>query len=58
LAHTLNINVVAEGVETIEQSDYLRSIGCNIVQGFLYAKPCSGGEIPLVWDSVVTKYNT
>lgn len=58
LANTMNINVVAEGVETIEQSDYLRSVGCNIVQGFLYAKPCSGGEVPLVWGSVEDEYGT
>jgi|GEM_PF-383143 len=58
LAKTMNINVVAEGVETLEQSDYLRSIGCNIVQGFLYAKPCSGGEIPIVWGRVEDEYGT
>lgn len=56
LAQTLNIDVVAEGVETVEQSDYLRSIGCNIVQGFLYAKPCSGAEIPLIWSQVEEQF--
>jgi diguanylate cyclase (GGDEF)-like protein/PAS domain S-box-containing protein len=39
LAHSLKLNVVAEGVETIEQSDLLRSLGCDEMQGFLVSKP-------------------
>lgn len=39
LAHLLKINVVAEGVETEEQSDCLRLLSCNEVQGFLFSKP-------------------
>lgn len=35
----LGINVIAEGVEKEEQAEYLRSIGCNTVQGYLYDKP-------------------
>ncbi len=35
----LGMSVIAEGVETMEQADYLCSIGCNYVQGYLYAKP-------------------
>ncbi len=30
---------VAEGIETEEQAEFLRSIGCKIAQGFLYGKP-------------------
>ncbi|MFA5985206.1 MAG: EAL domain-containing protein [Methylococcaceae bacterium] len=40
LASRLNIQVVAEGVETQRQSDYLSSIGCYTQQGYLYAYPC------------------
>ncbi|MDZ7841155.1 MAG: EAL domain-containing protein [Gammaproteobacteria bacterium] len=41
LAHLLKMNVVAEGVETEEQSDCLRLLSCNEVQGFLFSKPLS-----------------
>ncbi len=39
LAHTLKLDVVAEGVETSEQAELLREIGCDQAQGWLYAKP-------------------
>jgi diguanylate cyclase (GGDEF)-like protein len=39
LAQGLSLAVVAEGVETPEQRDYLRGIGCDIQQGYLYSKP-------------------
>ena len=41
MANWLNMSVLAEGVETIEQADFLNSIGCVNVQGFLYSKPLS-----------------
>jgi len=39
LAHSLNLKVVAEGVETEEQSSLLRLLRCNEMQGFLFSKP-------------------
>lgn len=35
----LHTPVIAEGVETMEQADYMKSIGCNYIQGYLYSKP-------------------
>ncbi len=39
MARWLNLFVIAEGVETLRQADYLLSIGCDIVQGYLYSRP-------------------
>lgn len=39
MAHFLNIRTVAEGVEEQEQVDFLRSVGCDIVQGYYYSRP-------------------
>jgi diguanylate cyclase (GGDEF)-like protein/PAS domain S-box-containing protein len=38
LGHALDLTVIAEGVETQEQLQYLRSLGCDLVQGFLFSK--------------------
>lgn len=38
-AHKLNLRVVCEGVETQEQALYMKRIGCDIIQGYLYSKP-------------------
>ena len=39
LAHSLKLNVVAEGVETEEQSRMLRLLKCDEMQGYLFSKP-------------------
>ena len=39
LGHTLNLEVVAEGVETRPQLDLLRQLGCDRIQGFLLSRP-------------------
>ena len=38
-AHRLNMTTVAEGVETKEQLGFLRTCGCELIQGFLFARP-------------------
>lgn len=39
IAHALNLELVAEGVETPAQADYLKAHGCALAQGYLYGKP-------------------
>jgi len=48
LAHSLGYKVLAEGVETALQSDYLRDQGCDLVQGFFYGKPVPAEEFERV----------
>lgn len=44
MAHTLDLKVVAEGVETEEQKDRLKFMNCDIAQGYFYAKPIPSAE--------------
>ncbi|HEY5809435.1 MAG TPA: EAL domain-containing protein [Povalibacter sp.] len=44
VGHALNLEVVAEGVEDPSQLDVLRTLGCNLMQGFLFAHAMSAGE--------------
>lgn len=45
LAHTLNLTVIAEGVEYTEQLDYLKTQECDCIQGYLFSKPLNGEDI-------------
>jgi len=44
LGHSLNLKVVAEGVETIEQQEFLTRLGCSSLQGFLLGKPMPASQ--------------
>jgi len=44
LGHSLNLTVIAEGVETGEQLKFLKAHQCDEVQGFYFCKPTAGGE--------------
>jgi diguanylate cyclase (GGDEF)-like protein len=45
LAEQLNLTVVAEGIETREQSASLRGLGCTLGQGYLFSRPVPAGDI-------------
>lgn len=45
LGHNLNLDMVAEGVETTGQQKYLEKLGCDVLQGFLFSQPLPGGEV-------------
>ena len=46
LAHGLGLTVTAEGVETVEQLELVRELGCDLVQGYLIAAPMAPAAIP------------
>lgn len=50
LAKWMNLFVIAEGVETKEQLDYLRKMKCHFAQGFYFAKPMSAEEFEQILD--------
>lgn len=51
LAHHLDMKVIAEGVETKEQADFLKNYGCDYLQGFYFSKPISRDEFEKLLDS-------
>ncbi|WP_167306564.1 sensor domain-containing protein [Paraburkholderia steynii] len=55
IADCLGLQVVAEGVETLEQAAFLEANGCRIVQGFLYSKPMSKASILTLPRSLVVR---
>ncbi len=53
MAEGLNLELVAEGVETVEQLQYLRAKQCETIQGFLFSRPLTGTafqELLKTWD--------
>ncbi len=58
MAKWLGMRVIAEGVEKQEQADYLRSIGCPYVQGFLYGTPMPIAEYENVMGTMEKGYDT
>jgi diguanylate cyclase (GGDEF)-like protein len=57
LAHILGMAVVAEGVETFEQSNHLRALGCKYAQGYFYSKPMSQDRAEALLKSGVRELN-
>lgn len=45
MAHALGLEVIAEGVETLAQAKFLRAIGCEEMQGYLFSKPVAAEEL-------------
>jgi diguanylate cyclase (GGDEF)-like protein/PAS domain S-box-containing protein len=51
MAHGLKMSIIAEGVESLEQLDYLRSLGCHIVQGFLFGQATRLADVAKQFES-------
>ena len=53
LSHSLGIAVVAEGVESKEQVEYLKSVHCDTIQGYYYSKPYEFNKIKNMFSKVL-----
>jgi len=51
MAHSLNLMVIAEGVESHEQLEFLREHGCDEVQGFLFGRPVPADQFAALFAS-------
>jgi len=51
LGKSMNLSVIAEGVETDEQAAFLLRHGCNHAQGYLYSRPVAPDELLLRWNA-------
>ena len=45
MAHTLNLKVIAEGVETEQPLEFLRTHQCDVVQGYLFGHPLPSEQV-------------
>ena len=48
MAHSLKLEVIAEGVETIEQRDFLRENECNYIQGYFFSPPLAVSKLGVI----------
>jgi EAL domain-containing protein (putative c-di-GMP-specific phosphodiesterase class I) len=51
MAHSLKLRVIAEGVETDDQLDYLRHSDCDEIQGFLFSQPLTAADMATLVSS-------
>lgn len=52
MAGSLDLTVVAEGIETYEQLSYLKELGCHLGQGYLFSKPLPPDQIEILLDNI------
>lgn len=50
LGHNMDLKIIAEGIETIEQRDYIKERGCNMGQGYFYYKPMDAEHLNQIFS--------
>ncbi|HET7658497.1 MAG TPA: EAL domain-containing protein, partial [Bacillales bacterium] len=58
LANALNLEVIAEGVETADQFAQIRNWGCNELQGYLFSRPLPAAKFKKLLESGNSLYET
>jgi diguanylate cyclase (GGDEF)-like protein/PAS domain S-box-containing protein len=58
LGHSMEMDVLAEGVETEAQAEFLRAENCDVLQGYLFSKPLPADEIAPLWRSDTSKQHS
>lgn len=58
LAQSLNMGIIAEGVETEEQANYLKEKGCNKLQGYYFSRPLNSQDFTLLWEQRLEKLSS
>lgn len=56
MAHSLKLNVIAEGVETNEQLEFLTSVECREIQGYIYSRPLPAHELTHMMPTIATHH--
>lgn len=54
MGHNLNLKVIAEGVETQQQADFLQRNGCDEVQGYFYGRPMAADDLAVLMSRAAT----
>jgi EAL domain-containing protein (putative c-di-GMP-specific phosphodiesterase class I) len=55
MAHALGRRVVAEGIETDDQLEHVRSVGCDLVQGYLLGRPAPFADLRAALQAAVAR---
>ncbi len=58
LGHSMEMDVLAEGVETEAQAEFLRAENCDLLQGYLFSKPVPADEIAQLWRNVTSRLHS
>ena len=58
MAHNLNLNIVAEGVENIQQLNFLIQQNCQLIQGYYYSRPINAQDMQHLLQKGITIDNT